>query len=221
MNNTNKVEKVSSSTLAHEMVAREEQNVGIFLSAFAIQYYFSKEMLKYKLYKPKLLTYFGDMELYASQRVLIKTLISNPLYHYIIDKIALLLLENNQNPEKLPHEVLLSKMNKAFIIRQIFQQTDQILPKYEFINKFINVNIVDLDLSRLFEAMKDLPIEQQILVLTRVFSNTKDDFEAKKKSLNDSFYENIKRVRQDYINKNKITSSEYENVEFLWKSLNN
>lgn len=221
MNNTNKVEKVSSSTLAHEMVAREEQNVGIFLSAFAIQYYFSKEMLKYKLNKPKLLMYFGDIELYASQRVLIKNIISNPFYHHIIDKISVLLLEHNQNSEKLPHEMLLSKMNKAFIIRQIFQQTDQILPRYEFIDKFINISIVELDLNRLFEAMKDMPIEQQILILTRIFSNMKDDFEEKKKSLNDSFNENIKRVKQDYINKNKTTTIEYENIEFLWKSLNN
>lgn len=216
MNKKENVENISSNTLAHELVAREEQNVGIFFAAFAIQYYLTKEMLHYNLHKPGFLVFVGDIELYASQRVFIKNIILNTKYQHLISKMEFILLEHNAHAEKLPHEILLSKFNKAFLIRQIFKQTDQVLPKYSFIDKYLGINIIDLDLDELYISMEDLTIEQQVLVLTRIFSQLTDSFEGKKKSIYSSFIGNIKSIRQELIKKGKTETKEYHNLEKLY-----
>ena len=48
----------AQNTLAHELSARDEQFVGIFFAAFAIQYYLHKEMLSVKMTAPIFLDFF-------------------------------------------------------------------------------------------------------------------------------------------------------------------
>lgn len=213
-----KTENTGASTLAHELVAREEQNIGTFFSAFAIQFYMCKEMLKYKLVKPNFIHNFSDVNLYASQRVLIKNFITNPLYRDLAIEIEDLLVQHNNNLSKPPHEIFLSNINKAFLIRQIFKQTDQVLPKYKFIEDFIGLDISQLDINKLGQHLQTLPVGDQILVVSRIFSQMKDSFESKKKTVLTSFIENIKRTRQEYIQKNKAVGQDYNTLEMFYNS---
>lgn len=212
MANTEKIDGVST-TLAHELVAREEHNVGIFIAAFAIQYYFSKEMVKHSLVTPKFLMNYGATDIYASQRVFIKNIIRHPDYKQIINKLYNILIEYNSSPKQLPQELLLAKINKAFVIRQIFKQTDQVLPRYDFMDEFVDKNIADLDMDLLYDAMSALPLEQQILVLARIYAHLTDQFEDKKRSINTSFLENIRRWLSDAKARNKQETREYKMFE--------
>lgn len=205
-----------SNTLAHELVAREEQNVGIFLASFAIQFYLHKDLLKYKLNKPTFLIYFGDVEIFASQRVMIKSIISNPKYKEFCQEIENILLEHNDNLDQQPQEILFADMRKSFLIRQIFKQTDQVLPKYNFIEKFIDLPISELNFDNLAKEMTHLPVEEQVLVMVRIFNHMKDTFESKKKSIISSFIENIKRTKDDYQYKNKYTGQEAINIDMFF-----
>jgi hypothetical protein len=214
MNNKIDLTSLNNNTLAHELVAREEQNIAIFFISFAIQLYLTKEMLKKDLNKPKFLLYYGDIELFASQRVLIKNIILNKDYKGFCEDIEKFLIESNIK-ENLPHECFFNKINKSFLIRQIFNQTDQVLSKYKFINKFINLNITELDLSELFSLMVELPREQQILIISRIFSNIHDRFENKKKSIQWSFLENLERKKSEYVLRKKDTSQELINIKML------
>ena len=218
-----KSEGTSSNTLAHEMIAREEQNIGLFFTAFAIQFYMSREMLRKKLNKPAFILFFGDMEIYASQRVLIKNIITSHHFKKVIEDMDFIFHEHNEKPDQLPHEIFLSRINKGFLIRQIFKQTDQILSKYHFIDKYVGKEISMLDLDELKKDMEAFPVEQQILVLARIFIQMKDNFENKKKSIHKSFIENIKRTKDEYSAKGKISSMEYENLKqfLIWFSDHN
>lgn len=215
---TDRIESTSntgSSTLAHELVAREEQNVGIFFAAFSIQFYLTKEMLKHKLTKPTFLMYFDDVEIYASQRVFIKNIISSHNYKKLCEDIEFVLNEHNNDHQKQPHEVYLSRINKAFLIRQIFKQTDQVLPKYNFIENYIGKSVAELDIEELYKKMELLPVEQQVLILVRIFNQLKDNFENKKKTILSSFIENITRIKQEYVSKGKTGTAEYHNIEMF------
>lgn len=212
-----KTENTGASTLAHELVAREEQNIGIFFAAFSIQFYMTREMLKQRLNKPVFLNHFGDVEVFASQRIFIKNIIINKYYQNLCEEIEYLLIEHNNDDTKQPHELLLSRINKAFLIRQIFKQTDQVLPKYHFVEDFLGQEINNIDMDILYKKMETLPVEQQILVLSRIFTQVKDSFENKKKPILASFIENVMRVKNDYVSKGRTATQEYSNLEMLMK----
>lgn len=213
-----KNEYSSPNTLAHELVAREEKSVEIFFAAFAIQYYVHKDMLANSLNPPGFIKFFGDIEIYASQRVFINNLINNKRYKPVLLKMEKLFLDYNINNTRLPYQAYLNSFNKAFLIRQIFEHTDQTLSKYSFMKDFIDKDIIDINLDTLDERMAHLPVEQKILILVRIFVQLKDSFENKKKEIMESFIENIKRKKDELSSKNKVGTVEYTNlVSFLEK----
>lgn len=210
-----KSEYSSPNTLAHELIAREEQNVGLFFAAFAIQYYLHKDLLSKKLNTPLFLTFFADNDLYASQRVLIKNIIANKKYKPILEEMERLLLDYNSNSSRLPYETYLNSINKAFLIRQIFEHTDQTLSKYSFVKEYLEKEISHLDLNELDNSMWSFPTEQKILIIVRIFMQMKDSFENKKKGIVDSFVENVRRKKDEYASKNKKNGVEYANLEMF------
>lgn len=202
----------TGNTLAHEIILKEEQNIGIFFAAFAIQFYFNKEMMSSKVYKPSFLRLFSDIDIYASQRVFVKNIITNKNYSKVVNALENLFLEYSGDDAKMPYLLMLSRINKGFLIRQIFSQTDQILSKYEFISDFIGKDISQLDFDVLHEKMQFLPEEQQILILSRLFILMRDGFEDRKKTLKASFAENIIRMKHEYEAKGKTQTVEYSNL---------
>lgn len=202
----------TGNTLAHEIILKEEQNVGIFFASFAIQFYFHKEMISNKVYKPSFLRLFFDIDIYASQRVFIKNIIMNKKFSKIVNTMENLFTEYSGDDSKMPYLLMLSRMNKGFLIRQIFSQTDQVLTKYQFIHDFIGKDIAKLDFDLLQSKMQFLPEEQQLLILARLFILMRDGFEDRKKTLKSSFAENITRMKQDYESKNKKQTIEYGNL---------
>lgn len=202
----------TGNTLAHEIILKEEQNIGIFFAAFAIQFYFHKEMITNKVHKPAFLRFFSDIDIYASQRVFIKSIITNKRYNKVVRTIENLFLEYTGDDSKMPYLLMLSRLNKGFLIRQIFAQTDQILSKYLFINDFVGQDIAQLDFDVLYNKMQILPEEQQVLILARLFILMRDGFEDRKKTLKASFAENISRMKNDYEAKGKTQTLEYSNL---------
>lgn len=192
-------ETTSTNTLAHEMIARDEQFVGIFFACFAIQYYLHKDMLQNKLTAPSFLKFFGDIEVYASQRVFIKNIIANKKYSKVIEEMQSLFLECSADPIKHPnpHSLFLSRLNKAFLIRQIFHHSDQVLEKYKFIETFLGKDIASLNIDELHSKMWHLPVEQQLLILVRIFSQIRDGYDNKKKNIMASFAENLLRLKEE------------------------
>lgn len=202
----------TGNTLAHEIILKEEQNIGIFFAAFAIQFYFNKEMMTSKVYKPSFLRFFSDIDIYASQRVFVKNIITNKKYSKVVNAIENLFLEYSGDDSKMPYLLMLSRINKGFLIRQIFSQTDQVLTKYEFIHDFVGKDISQLNFDDLNTKMQFLPEEQQILVLARLFILMRDGFEDRKKTLKASFAENIVRMKHEYEAKGKTQTIEYSNL---------
>lgn len=211
MSKSTKYDSSEYNTLAHELIAKEEQNVFIFFVAYAIQFYMTKDIIQNEIKTPFFISDCKDIELYASQRVFIKKILSNPKYKNINKELENLFLTND-GAKKLD-TIFFNKLNKAFLIRQIFKQTDQVLQKYQFIDNFIDLEFYDIDLNELLKEMKHLTIKEQILVLVRVFSNIKDMFENKKKTIGTSFLENINRIKQDCIRRNNKNTLEYANLE--------
>lgn len=212
----------AQNTLSHELLARDEQNVGIFFASFAIQYYLHKEMLSVKLnHPPKFLDEFQDVELYASQRVFIKNIIGNKKYKTICEEIEGLLLEYNDKISKKPHDIFLLRLNKSFLIRQIFGHSQQLMEKYRFVRNFIGKEINEISDEELLAKMWHLPVEQQVLVCAAVFSNIKDNFGNKKKTIADSFIENAKRLKNFFITMGKQGSIEFYNMELILKHFSN
>lgn len=210
----------NTTTVAHELVARDEQIVGVFFSAFAIQYFLHKDMLNNKLMPPNFLNIFGDIETYATQRMFIKNLIGNKKYIKVIEDIQGVFLEYCANPTKNPQPYLLflSRINKAFLIRQVFNHSDQILEKYQFIEDFLNQEQVDLD--KLNTKMWHFPVEQQILILARIYSTIHDDYDDKKKTVFNSYRENVQRLIEE-VNKNpnRYQVIQVNNLKLFKKSL--
>jgi len=192
---------MNTTTVAHELVTRDEQIVGMFFSAFAIQYFLHKDMLNNKLIPPNFLNICADIETYATQRMFIKNLIGNKKYSKVIEDLQSIFLEYCANPTKnsQPYLLFLSRINKAFLIRQVFQHSDQILEKYQFIQEFLGQEQVDLD--KLNTKMWHFPVEQQILILARIYSTIHDEYEDKKKTIMNSYKENVQRLIEE-VNKN-------------------
>lgn len=200
-----KIETTTSSnaatTVAHELIARDEQIVGTFFSAIAIQYFLHKDMLNNKLMPPSFITINSDVETFATQRMFVKNLIGNNKYIKVIEELQSLFLEYCANPKKNPQPYLLflSRINKAFLIRQIFNHSNQILEKYQFVEDFIGQQQIDLD--KLNAKVWHFPVEQQILILARIYSTISDGYEDKKKTILNSYKENVQRLIAE-VNKN-------------------
>jgi hypothetical protein len=211
---------MNTTTVAHELVARDEQIVGVFFSAFAIQYFLHKDMLNNKLIAPNFLNIFADIETYATQRMFIKNLIGNKKYSKVIEDLQSVFLEYCANPTKnsQPYLLFLSRINKAFLIRQVFQHSDQVLEKYQFIQDFLGKEQVDLD--KLNTKMWHFPVEQQILILARIYSTIHDEYEEKKKTIINSYKENVQRLIEE-VNKNpaRYQVIQVNNLKLFKKSL--
>lgn len=203
----------SITTLAHELVARDEQYVGLFFASVAIQYYLHKDMLNSKVNAPYFVKFFIDIETYASQRAFINNIINDSKYIKIIDCMKGLFLTCDKSKEKHSYDIFLTSINKSFLIRQIFNHTDQVLDKYKFIDKFITKDVTNINMEELYSKLSPLPVEQQILVLTRIFSSLKDEIVGKKKTILDSFGENIGRMQAE-IRRNpaRFTAIEVNNL---------
>lgn len=189
-------ETTSTDTLAQERMAKDEQSVGVFFAAFAIQYLLHKDMLQNKMNKPNFLKIFGDFSLSVSQRMLVKELIAKKQFLKIVEEIQNLYLEVlSSNPkQQYPHLLYFSRIQKGFLLKQIFGHVEQPLPKYDFINKIIVKDIRELNFEELNNCIWALPVEQQILVISRIFVELGDDnMEKKRKTIVDSFSENLAR----------------------------
>lgn len=229
MNTTNKTTTTmgsntsgtNSTTLSHELVARDEQIIGCFFAAFAIQYFLHKDMLNNKLIAPQFINVFSDIEVCASQRIYINNLIGNSKkYIKVIEELQLLYLEYcsdvNKNPQ--PYLLFLSRINKSFLIRQIFNHTDRMLEKYQFIEDFVNKDKVDLD--KLNSKIWHFPVEQQILILARIYSSITDEHTDKIKTILVSYRENLKRlITEIESNKSKYNDIQKNNIKFFRQSL--
>lgn len=207
----------NTNTLAHELIARDEQFVGVFFSAFTIQYYLSKRMLKENLNVPAFLKFYGDVELSASHRVFIKNIIAHPQYQEICREIGIFLINlKTTGKESRPYEMYLSKIHKSFLIRQIFQHSDQVLDKYRFVSNFLGKEIASIDLANLHKQMEHLPAEQQVLVLVRIFSQLNDELVSKRKTIMASFLENIEKLMKNLKDTNKKDTVEYQSLDKLY-----
>lgn len=207
------------NTLAHEMIAKEEENIAIFFASFAIQSYMKRNVLNQKNMKtPFFIDKHKNIILYASQRFLIRNIIINKNYLDINNYIEQLFIDTDGNKD--PEVLFFHNTNKAFLIRQIFQQTDQVLKKYDFVNKFLLLKFSEIDFDLLKEEMSALNIKEQILVLVRVFSNMTDEFKDKSRTIGVSFLENIARQKQFFEEKGLEKSIEYANLERLYINFN-
>ena len=200
------------NTLAHEQLARDEQFVGVFFAAFAIQYANKKDSsVEFK--NIKFLNLFKDIELYISQRSFIKTMIETKQFNPICAEL-IRLIDRPEKMEKTPYDYFLStinKTNKGFLIRQIFSHTDQVLEKYRFISDFVNKDISQIDFEDLYKKMWHIPVEQQILVCVCIFSKIKDSFESKKKTIGFSYSEKTNKINTK---NNSLKNEQYVSIFF-------
>lgn len=201
------------NTLAHEMIAKEEENIAIFFSSFAIQAYMRRNLLMRKNMKtPFFINKNKDIVLYASQRFLIRNIITQ--YQDITEYIEQLFIDTDGTKD--PEVIFFQGLNKAFLIRQIFQQTDQVLKKYDFINEFLPLKFSEINFNELKKKMENLTLKEQILVLVRIFVNMKDDFTDRNRTIGVSFVENIVRQKQLFIERGFEKSIEYANLDRLY-----
>lgn len=212
-----------NTTLSHELIAKEEQNIAIFFAAFAIQYYLHKNLLQQEIIYPNYLKYYADIKILASQRIFIKNLIVDKNYQTICSYIETSLL---QNKEAFPHNFFLSKMNKAnkiFYIRQIFSHSNQILKKYQFFSIFDKKSTIDL--SELYTFLKPLSLDEQILCLSRIYINIDDQNHDKQKTIFQSFHENFQRCVLELEKNNKlfkkINTNNLETIRLFFKNSKN
>lgn len=190
------IETTKANTAAQDRMAQDEQNIGVFFASFAIQYLLHRDMLQNILSTPQFLKHFGDVSISASQRIFVKEIIraKDNETSRIVEELQFTLLESMSTKSKNPRPDLffLSRIQKDFFIKQIFKHTDDIMPKYEFIDKFVTSNIREIDLKTLVNSMWVLSVEQQILILCRIFvALGEDGMPGKRKTIIDSFSENL------------------------------
>lgn len=196
------IETTKADTVAHEKMAQDEQNIGVFFAAFAIQYLLHKDMLQNILTAPKFLKHFGDFTLSASQRIFIKEIIRSKESETarIVDEMQAAILESMSAKSKYqrPDLFFLSRIQKDFLIKQIFaHSSEEVTPKYEFVEKLLTSNIREINLKNIINTMWILSVEQQILILSRIFVSLSDDGNPKKrKTVIDSFSENLDKWKQ-------------------------
>ncbi len=205
-------------TLAHEMVARDEQQIGIFFASFAIQYLLHKDLLQVEFIEPKFLNLFHEIEITASQRVFIKNLISTRKFVKVLEELRSFFLEYKMEflenrIEKQPYYLFLSKINKSFLIRQIFKHSEPVLEKFQFLDDYMKKDIHELDFNELYGKIYNFSIEQQILILARLFSNMDDEYIQKRKTILNSFDENIQRTKDEMKrNRERYSIKEFNNI---------
>lgn len=179
------------------MLNRDEGKVSQFFSAVATQYFLHKDMLINKLTAPNFMFTFAETELCATQRSFIREIISNEKYKKVMEEMQALYMEycNETGRKSPPASIFLSRINKAFLIRQIYGHGENGGEKYAFIDNFLNIGAVDVD--ALHNKMWSLPVEHQIIILSRILDEITDDIEDKKKTLINSYKENLHRLTVD------------------------
>ena len=106
--------------------------------------------------------------------------------------------------------------NKSFLIRQIFGHSSQVLPKYTFINKYLEIDITKVNIDMLFREMENLSIEEQVLCLSRIFIKLQDQYVDKQKTIKQSFEENLKRTKEELINNQESRKNvNMKNIDML------
>lgn len=207
-------EHTNSATFSHEIVALEEAKIGIFFAAWAIQFLLTPKMLKMKSIFPKYLKKNANVEICAAQRVFIQKINEHPSFKDVREEFEFFLgqyaIDNSIDPEM----IFLSGINKSFLIRQIFKKTSQILPKYNFIDKYIGVNLRDFNWEELANDMEPLPVSQKILVLARIFDRTGDKV-GRNKTIIGSFIENSRRNLNLLEKKGLSDTQEYLNLKIF------
>lgn len=182
---------------------KNEEFVGIFFSAFVIQYYLHKDFSNILITNVNFIIPHQNIELYASQRVFIKNIISNKKYKIICEEIKYLLIEYNTNKNKMPHEMFLSRMDKEVQLRQIFAQGDLVMEKYRFLYDFETKDVDKMDMDELYKKIWHFSLEQQIIICIYLFSKIKDDYNSKKKTIGSSFIENSTKIKSAFISLGK------------------
>lgn len=175
------------TTLAHEQLAKDEQFVGVFIASLLL--YMNKEKYNISAEKFAFTEYYKDTELALPQQIFAKKIIDSHAFRDFIDYINLLLSKSeNDKAKNSPLDIFLDsfkKGDKAFLIRQIFRHTDQVLEKYRFLDSFCDININDIDLDLLNRGLWQLPIEQKVLCVTYIFSQLDDETVEQRTSISE------------------------------------
>lgn len=108
----------------------------------------------------------------------------------------------------------MASINKSFLIRQIFKQSSQILPKYNFIENYIGVPLRDFDWNKFSTELNDLAINQKILVLARIFDRTGDTV-GRNKTIIGSLIENSNKNVILLEKKGMTETQEYMNLKMF------
>lgn len=179
------------------MLSRDEAKIGQFFAAVATQYFLHRDMLTNKLVAPNFLNSYDNYEMCAGQRIMIKDLIASESFKKVMDEMNALYMEycNETGRRTPPASIFLSRINKAFLIRQIFEHTENLEGKSQFVRDYINKESIDID--DLGGKMWATPVEHQIIILARVFDTLNDGIEEKKKTIMNSYRENLHRLTVD------------------------
>lgn len=191
----NAEQKAKKSAL--QMLARDEKVIGYFFAALATQYFLHKDMLVTKLTSPNFIFPYAKNNMCASQRVFIKDIITNPKFKKVLDEMQSLYGEYcNENVKKTPPQtIFLSRINKAFLIRQIFGHGDSVNERFTFIESLLDRNVKDL--NEIEKKLWHLPVEEQIIILSRIFDNISDSTPERDKTLTNAYRENLHRITVD------------------------
>jgi len=200
---------------------KNEEFVGIFFAAFAIQFYLHKDFHSIKITSVEYLDQFKNIDIYASQRVFIKNIISNKKYKILCEEIKYLLIEHNSKKELAPHQIFLSRINKEAELKQLFSPVSSSSDKYRFIREIEKKGISDINMEELYSKMWHLSIEQQILICIYLFSKFTDQYESKKKSIKESFLENATKIREIFVAMGKSNTVEVKNFDLFIDTFKN
>ena len=207
-----KLEELSAGTsLAHEQLANDEINVHIFFASVATQYYLEKDMLNMGVSFPFFIIKYKDIQLSISQRAFINSIIKNKSFNSMILEMKSLYIKSNNKLS--PSDIFLNSIQKGFLIRQIFQHTEQVLSKYKFILNYKDVSFKEINIDELYKKIESFDISQQILICTYVFSNIADNFQDKNKSILNSFIENTEKTLNHLNVQNKTSTLEYKTIK--------
>ena len=207
-----KLEELSAGTsLAHEQLANDEINVHIFFASVATQYYLEKDMLNMGVSFPFYIIKYKDIQLSISQRAFINSIIKNKAFNSMILEMKSLYIKSNNKLS--PSDIFLNSIQKGFLIRQIFQHTEQVLSKYKFILNYKDVSFKEINIDELYKKIESFDISQQILICTYVFSNIADSYQDKNKSILNSFIENTEKTLNHLNVQNKTSTLEYKTIK--------
>ena len=179
MENNNDLTFASNLTtqnhLAHEQLARDEQFVGALFATVLLLA--NKEKYNITPEKFAFTEYYKDTELYAIQRDFVKKIIDSPLFRDFMDYLTLVFNKSENSSSESPLNIFFNsfkKGDKAFLIRQIFKHTEQVLEKYRFVHEFTASFDENFDVDYLNRGLWTHPVEQKVLCLAYIFSQIKD-----------------------------------------------